>query len=152
MFEFVQATADDIISIEPQGQQNSPEALSMGHEMLRAGLDLEGKAVAAREDGKCIGAWGLIPLWEGNSRAWALFSERILAQYPGAMIRRVKRDLDLYESSHPELNRIEATVSADHVKGHQFIKWLGFDEEGLMRRYAADGSDAYLYARVRYVL
>ncbi len=152
MFIFAQATADDIQSIVPQGAQNDPKAMSLGYDMLNAGLDLEGLAIAAREDGKCIGAWGLIPLWEGNSRAWALFSERILSKYPGAMIRRLKKDLDQYESAHPELNRIEATVSADHIKGHKFIQWLGFDEEGLMRRYAADGSDAYLYARIRYVL
>jgi len=39
-------------------------------------------------------------------------------------------------------------VRKDFDKGIRFAKWLGLENEGLMKHYGFDGSDQYRYARI----
>ena len=48
---------------------------------------------------------------------------------------------DLYK-----LQRVQATVLKENKKAIKWIEFLGFEREGLMRKYV--GGDHYLYARV----
>lgn len=45
--------------------------------------------------------------------------------------------------------RIEATARVDFGAGCRWLAMLGFQQEGVMRRFDPDGSDHYLYSRVR---
>lgn len=46
------------------------------------------------------------------------------------------------------LRRIEAHVHPDHAKSLRWVKALGFQKEGLIRRYAPDGQDYFLLSRM----
>ena len=48
-----------------------------------------------------------------------------------------------------DLRRIEATTPVDFLAGCRWLKVLGFQLEGTMRRFAPDGADHLLYSRVR---
>lgn len=145
--QFVQATREDILSIQPQASQDSPKALVYGKEAFARGMvPLEERAVAIREEDRCIGAYGLIELWPGVARVWALFSSELLDSIPTVLALHVKRDLKRAEEL--DLHRIEATVVASHQVGIGFLEWLGFEKEGLMRRYGPDGEDFILFAKV----
>jgi len=147
MLEFVQATKEDVLGIEPQPAQGDAVALEFGREAFERDLiPLDGLAVAVHEDGECIGAYGLIEMWPGMARVWALFSESLISQHPVMLALHAKRDIR--RAAKLGFHRIEATTGADHTAGTDFLKWLGFEREGLMRRYTPAGDDTYLYARV----
>jgi len=147
MLEFVQATRDDVLSIYPQLPQGDPVELSCGRESFEKDLvPLDGTAVAIREGGRCIGAYGIVGMWPGVARVWALFSEGLLKDHPILLGVHIRRDLKRAEQFG--FHRIEATASVAHISGAVFLAWLGFHQEGLMRRYTPSGTSMYLYAKV----
>tara|TARA_Y100000310_G_scaffold342008_1_gene443311 strand:- start:1180 stop:1599 length:420 start_codon:yes stop_codon:yes gene_type:complete len=46
------------------------------------------------------------------------------------------------------LHRVQAVVQVKHRFGHRWIKSLGFQAEGVLRRYALDGGDSIIYSRL----
>ena len=146
--QFVQATKEDILSIDPQLPQCASDTLNYGREAFERDLiPLEDRAIAIREDGHCVGAYGLIEMWPGVARIWALFSQSLLKEHAALLALHAKRDLKHGEQFG--FHRLEATTGVDHATGIAFLEWLGFQQEGLMRRYTPSGEDTYLYARVR---
>jgi len=146
--EFVQATKEDVLSIEPQPPQGDTLMLEFGREVFERDLvPLPDRAIAIRDCGRCIGAYGLLEMWPGSARVWALFSEALIAQHPVLLGLHVKRDLE--RTWQDGFHRIEATCDVDYEAGVRFLERLGFEREGLMRRYSPGGQDNYLYARVR---
>jgi len=94
-------------------------------------------------DTEIIFCGGILPLWPGRGYAWSILTERAGLHFIG--LHRVVRHY-LNESS---LKRIEATVDADFLAGHRWIRALGFEFEGVLRAYNPNGSDSVLYARIR---
>ncbi len=151
MIEFAQPTKEDVLSIYPQLLQEDPESVSYGKEVFDKDLiPLDGCSMAAHDGGDCIGAYGFVEMWPGVARVWALFSGALLNTYPRVIALHTKRDLKRQELSG--LHRIEATCDAEHYSARAFLEWLGFEPEGLMRRYTLTGKDSYLYAKVRDVI
>ena len=145
---FVQATKDDILSIDPQLPQCASDTLNYGRAAFELDLiPLKDRAIAIHERGHCVGAYGLIEMWSGTARIWALFSESLLKDHATVLALHAKRDLKRGEQFG--FHRLEATTGADHATGVEFLEWLGFEREGLMRRYTPSREDTYLYARVR---
>ena len=148
MIEFRQPTSEDILSIEPQPHQCEPTAISGGREVLERGLVvLDGRSMAIFDEGKCIGVYGATELWPGVARLWGLFSEDVISKYPEMLCMHAKRDLERVTQRFG-FHRVEATVNLDHVVAREFLEWLGFECEGLMRRYTMAREDMYLYAKV----
>lgn len=151
MIKFAQATKEDVLSIHPQLQQNEPEALSYGQEVFKKDMVLlEDRAVAVFDEDQCVGAYGVIEMWAGVARVWALFSAELVAKYPTLLALHIKKDLQRAEWFG--FHRIEATTGAEHKMGITFLEWLGFEQEGLMRKYTPARTDMYLYAKVRDVI
>lgn len=46
-------------------------------------------------------------------------------------------------------NRVEATTGANFANGCRWLKLLGFEFEGVMKKYNLDGSDMALFARIK---
>jgi hypothetical protein len=47
-----------------------------------------------------------------------------------------------------KIKRVQTAVRADFKMGIKFAKWLGLENEGLMKHYGFDGSDHFRYARI----
>jgi RimJ/RimL family protein N-acetyltransferase len=47
-----------------------------------------------------------------------------------------------------DLQRIQASVHANDKQAIRYVEWLGFENEGLMKKFGPDGSDYYRFARV----
>ena len=151
MLEFLPATNFAVLSIYPQMPQADSVAVSYGKDAFAKNLiPLDDCAVAAHEDGICIGAYGIVEMWPGVARAWALFSEKLLSRHPILLALHVKRDLKRADARG--LHRIEATTGAEHDTACAFLMRLGFNQECLMRRYTPTGEDSYLYAKVQNVI
>ena len=101
-----------------------------------------GFAFAAVDGSRVLAIGGVYTAWEDRGVVWGLLSGSIRASML-PMHRAVSRGLAL--SSH---RRIEAYIVDDHAEGHRWIKMLGFEREGCMRRFWR-GRDYDLYAPVK---
>jgi hypothetical protein len=81
-----------------------------------------------------IGCGGFEECWTGRAGAWAVLSDDA-GRHMVRITRAVKRGLELHSAE-----RIETTVQAGFEAGMRWAKALGFEEEGLRRRYH-DGHD-----------
>lgn len=99
-------------------------------------------------DGMAIGCGGIhsfypaTPLARGE--AWALLDRSRCREHFIALHCAVRKVIRASPFA-----RLEATVDAGFRQGHRWVTHLGFQMEGLMRRYRPDGRDAYLYSIVR---
>ncbi len=94
-------------------------------------------------DGRPVGAAGVLPQWEHRSVAWAYLTKVTPHQFI-AIHKAVKFFLD-----GCDIPRLEITVDCDFTAGHRWAKMLGFTMEAeRMIKYAPDGRDCALYARV----
>lgn len=110
-------------------------------------LATEGIAWSGVRDSGIVGFAGILPVWEGRARAWAIFG-RIL---PGEWVPILRKTAEQLDAMHGRgFRRIEADIRADFPIGCRFAERLGFVREtpSPARGYNPDGSDAYLYARI----
>jgi hypothetical protein len=147
MIEFKQATREGVLSIFPQLQQNNEMAAIGRDAFARNLIPLDERAIAVYDGDQCIGAYGIVELWPGVARVWALFSDTLIENHPVLLGLHARRDIQ--KADQFGFHRIEATADAEHKNAAVFLKGLGFDLECCMRRYTTDGKDTYLYARVK---
>lgn len=96
-------------------------------------------------DGKVAGFAGIQVKWEGRGLAWAMLSPHLT---PRNFIRVHNKVRDILDTAQIQrLRRIETAVRVDFQAGHRWAGALGFEREGLMRRFTPNGCDAVLYAR-----
>jgi RimJ/RimL family protein N-acetyltransferase len=105
-------------------------------ELLAGGL-----AFTGRIDGRPVACAGIVPSAYGSGAMWAFLA----ADAGPYMLRLTRAGLRMLEIAR--LRRVEANVPADFVAGCRWLPILGFELEGLMRKYGPDGSDHYRYAR-----
>lgn len=148
MLVFTQATNEDILRIPRQFLQDDPQAIEVGFDAFRRGVvPLDGLSRAVRDGEACLGAYGIIEMWPGVGRIWGFFSEPLVREHPHVLALHAKRDLQL--AVDLGFDRVEASCHTQHPAAVRFLEWLGFEYEGLMRRYSPSGDDNYLYARIR---
>lgn len=85
---------------------------------------------------------GICPIWEGRAVAWAVVGDLTRREW-GHAISAMRR---LLEDSRFE--RVEANCRVGVPVFGRFLEGLGFEREGVMRRFAG-GEDFLLYARVK---
>jgi ribosomal protein S18 acetylase RimI-like enzyme len=92
----------------------------------------------------CIG--GVAPTGLGVGSAWSVTSE-LVTKYPKAYYKGTRDFLNAIISDW-KLHRVQATAIVDNAAAIRWLRHLGFEREGLMKKYGADKRDHYLYARV----
>lgn len=116
------------------------------HDPLEYGAVLESNPISfsACVDGKIIGAAGIHPLHPGVGRAWALLSMEV-RKAAFFLHRAVKRRLPgLIEVG--SFHRVELVVRRHFPDGYFWAERLGFQDEGLLKKYGPDGSDYHIFA------
>lgn len=97
------------------------------------------------DEGEYLCAGGVIAFWEGVGEAWFILSDNMdLAKF--TICTTVKKYLDILLDG--PFVRIQATIKADDEKSIRFVEWLGFEREGLLRKYGIERADYYLYSRI----
>lgn len=93
----------------------------------------------------CCG--GVLEMWPGAGRAWLAPACQLRRRHWPAITRMA---LFLFDAAHQAgMRRIETVVREEFAAGHIWARLLGFESEGVMRRWGADGLDYRLYARLR---
>lgn len=95
------------------------------------------------DDGFVVACAGVHEFWEGYGLCWAFVSAKVKLYMP-ALVGVVRDFLD-----RAPFHRLEAAVDVDFKNGHRFIRALGFQREGLMRKYTSDKRDHVLYSIVK---
>lgn len=105
-------------------------------------LGKAGPGWSVRIDGQLVALGGYTELWHGRAALWGFLGAHCRPAMV-AMTRRVRAEIEALD-----YERVEAYVALSHVEGHRWIRMLGFQREGTMRRFSR-GMDYTLYARVR---
>ena len=139
MIDVRPATQEDLEYL----RQNPLEEALKGYPQLRI---CDSNTYTAVLNGEVVGIGGVVVLWKGVGEAWVILS-RNCQNKPIEMFLCIKRVYKALIQSC-ELNRIQVVVRVDFPQSIKMIEKLGFEREGLMRRYCPDGCDAYMYARI----
>jgi len=89
---------------------------------------------------------GVAPIMPGVGSAWMLGSALVYS-YPKALYKATRAFLRAIEEDW-NLHRVQASTADNDQVAEKWLQHLGFEEEGIMRRYGPDGSDHKLYARI----
>lgn len=135
-------TPAHILAVELQPAQ-APGGIVVTPQWADYICSLRGVGWTLVEDSQPIGCGGIIELWENRAQAWSILSLRALARF--RHVHRMVRDV-LDDSPW---RRIEMDVDIDHAAGAAWARHLGFECEGLRRKYTVDGRDTFLFARVK---
>lgn len=103
----------------------------------------QGLALTFEHDGEVMMIAGLVPQWKNRAIAWTLISKNA-----GRHFVELHRYVDNFLNTS-DFDRIESMVDVGFEAGHRWMKMLGFEIEGYMRKYRPDGGDMVLYARIR---
>lgn len=111
---------------------------------LAAQVEAMGRGYTGRlDDGTLCACAGIVVPWPGLGMAWAVVSP-VGTRHPVGVHRAVLWGLH-YLARDMGLRRVETTVRADFPRGRRWAQALGFQEESLMPKYGADGSDHLRY-------
>jgi len=92
---------------------------------------------------RVLGIAGVWAIESHRAVAWAIIDGQIGSDYIHYH-KAVCKFLD-----ECEYKRIEMAVDTSIPQAKRWAEMLGFKLEGLMERYFANGSDGYLYARIK---
>ena len=100
----------------------------------------------AVNNGKIICSGGIYPIWNGVGDAWFLGTNMIF-DHPLKVTKIVKKYLNELMNLN-SFHRVQAYVRHDWEDAQRWIKVLGMQVEGVVRKYSPDGRDHILFSRV----
>lgn len=95
---------------------------------------------------KPIAIFGAFNFCAGVLQVWALLSDDV-KKYP-ISFHKSCQELLLFLEHKEKPRRIQIDVRVDFERALDFAYSLGFQPEGIMKKYAKDGTDCYLFAKV----
>ena len=148
---------DNKLHIVPYTAEHGRMILSsqMNHKLMDKDAEFEGDAIHLVEENlaftgiinnKAIFAAGMKMIWGRVAEGWVIATNDVW-QHPLAVAKAIKKDFARVAKEN-NIKRVQTAVRVDFDKGLRFAKWLGLEEEGLMKHYGFDGSDQYRYARI----
>ena len=111
------------------------------------GLGALGDAYTLRYAGAMLGCGGLLTAWPGVAIVWLILTPRA-RKHPHVTYRAIREFLS-HCVRKDGLWRLEASVHTSSVSACKLAEVLGFQREGLRRKFLPDGGDAWLYAWIR---
>jgi RimJ/RimL family protein N-acetyltransferase len=148
---------DNILNIVPYISKHGKIILAnqMNHVLMDQDAKFDGEAMQLEEKGLAytcmindepIASAGMKIIWDGVAEGWVLASHKVW-QHPLPIARAIKKNFARLAKEH-KIKRVQTAVRADFKIGLKFAKWLGLENEGLMKHYGFDGSDHFRYARI----
>ena len=115
-------------------------------EDIAHGLVAPGLAFTGLIDGYVIASAGIKPLWPGVGEAWIVASDN-MPKKKLSVIKLIRENFDRMIQDN-NFVRVQACVRSDWPEAKRFAEFLGFEHEGIMKKYGPDGQDYYRMARV----
>jgi hypothetical protein len=96
-------------------------------------------------NGEIIACGGFVPLWTGVFECWIQFKDyRTFLSHTIWLVRAFRKELEKLQ-----FHRLQATIDLKTRNYHKFMKLLGFNCEGLLRKYSPFGEDYVMYSRIK---
>ena len=95
-----------------------------------------------------LAAYGLYALGKTVAQAWMLVNPDYRHSHAKSILRHAQEELERWQISEG-FNRVQITIEFTNAGFVRWSKLLGFELEGLMRKYGQDGQDHFLMARIR---
>ena len=142
--EIVPFMAEHANQILEQGLQ-----LDEGHNWHDQAIVMEeaGFCVSLLADKKAVLSTGIIPVWDGVGEAWLLGSNE-MPRYPITIARAIYECFYQWVDAK-SLWRVHANVRTDWKTAIRFAKFMGMNEEGLMKKFGPEKADYFRFAWVR---
>ena len=109
-------------------------------------LELPGWSFTVIDTGHLVCCVGITEMWKGVGEAWFVGSAR-LHDKSRAFIRLTRSGIFEDTIKKHKLWRVQAACRADWPAALRFAKFMGFEEEGLMKKYGHNGEDFIRVAR-----
>jgi hypothetical protein len=144
MLTFRKMQSEHLRYLIPQEAQKSEHAVLLASPAYCEAID-NGVGMSAWRDSVCVGAAGVLPIYNHKACAWAVLSQEA-GRYMLPIVRQIRRSMAILP-----YRRIELTVRADFDQGREFARLIGMRLETPepMRASGATGEDEYLYAMVK---
>lgn len=106
-------------------------------------------AYTAIYESAIVAVGGLQVKWEGVGLLWLILTAdcKKYGIHSLFALEAIKEKME-YLIEKNNLWRAEAAVRTDFPQAIKMIEFLGFEREGLMRKYFPDRTDAILYSRI----
>jgi hypothetical protein len=98
-------------------------------------------------DGRPMCSFGVMKMWPGVGEMW-LIPDKDLGLVARSFHRVAKIFSDICMSEF-HLIRLQVTVNTLNVPADKWIRSLYFQEEGILRSFGPDGTDARMYSRLK---
>jgi len=146
-----------ILHIVPYTKAHGTYILSqqMNHVLMDKDAKFEGETMNLEEQGLAftglinnepIFAAGMKPIWKGVAEGWVLATAKVW-KHPLLVAKAIKKDFARVAKEHG-LWRVQTAVRSNFAQGLRFAKWLGLEDEGIMKQYGFDKTDHNRYARI----
>lgn len=107
-----------------------------------------GPSGALYYNGELLGIIGIAVLWQGVGEVWTIINDSIKRQRRRQLVTSVRTALDIAQLSL-SLVRVQVAIESSASYSRSWPLALGFDLEGEMRHFGADGANYLLYGRIR---
>lgn len=144
MLKVVEGTPEHLLQLVPRPEFKS--TLEDRERVIRRFYATGGMAVI-NDCAKPVAFFGANFIYPKVVQIWAVVSEDVKLT-PIAFHRTVQRLLESFTQTHG-LARVQITVRADFLAAKKWALALGFKYEGKLKKYGPDGSDYFIYARVK---
>lgn len=114
-------------------------------------FDLDSCSFTYIVDDVVLGCGGIKIFWPGVGDAWIMLNHCICERPILFRIKAIEfiRDKLLELMTENNIRRCGAIVKTDFEKANKLVRFLGFEYEGMMRKFAPDGRDMNIYGLVR---
>lgn len=121
------------------------DGLGDGYERLVKAAEMSIEAGTFIYDGRILCCAGFMRLWPGVLEGWIIPSKWVSVA-PIAFAKHMKRYIESVAKSFG-CHRFQ-TSSNEGVVQERWMKFLGFEKEGTMKKYSYDKKDYHIYARL----
>jgi RimJ/RimL family protein N-acetyltransferase len=98
------------------------------------------------EDDEVIVCGGVHMMWTGVGEGWLVMSKHAYDK-PITVARYTQRLFDTIMGDNA-MWRVQASVHTNDEQSVKFAEWLGFEIEGVMKKFGPDGTNYFRMARV----
>lgn len=109
--------------------------------------EVNGQCITGWVEGNIVGCGGIDLMWPGVGEVWMYLSYET-DKYPVKAFRVIKKGIKKLIDDN-DLQRCQGWCRIGFDKGHTLFRHLGFEPEGIAKKYMSDGTDAILYAKVK---
>lgn len=146
MFSLIDYLPEHAVEILEKGAREPNMVLAPENIKFAKDVVGRGPCMTGTYDGQIVSCGGIWKIWEGRGEAWFLCRHDIGDFHINPAI--AKEWMEKQVAEH-DLSRLEIFLKTDFPEGVLYAEWLGFELEGLRRKYNADRSDALGYVIIK---